>query len=217
MPVAATSLQGILFRRSLKVVGGAHTLVYRASGGRVGTRIWGLSILLLTTRGRKTGRPRTTPLCFLRDGEDLVVVASNGGMDWFPSWWLNLLREPLAAIQVGRTRRPVRAREATPEERARLWAQLTSIAPGYLKYQERTSRTIPLAILLPADNPSATGEQVASRAECDSQSSRRPNGYVPWICAGLWALARHAGQVTKTCQRSTEGDHSVLTFHRKSC
>ena len=169
MPVAATSLKGILFRRSLRVVGGAHTLVYRASGGRVGARIWGLSILLLTTRGRKTGRPRTTPLCFLRDGEDLVVVASNGGMDWFPSWWLNLLREPRATIQVGRTRCPIRAREATPEERARLWAQLTSIAPGYLKYQERTSRTIPLAILQPADNPSATEEQVASRAECDSQ------------------------------------------------
>ena len=152
MPVAATSLKGILFRRSLKVVGGAHTLLYRASGGRVGASIWGLSILLLTTRGRKTGRPRTTPLCFLRDGEDLVVVASNGGMDWFPAWWLNLLREPRATIQVGRTRCAIRAREATPEERARLWAQLTSIAPGYLRYQERTSRTIPLAILQPADN-----------------------------------------------------------------
>jgi len=137
-------------------VGGAHTLLYRASGGRIGTRIWGLSILLLTTRGRKTGRPRTTPLCFLRDGDDLVVVASNGGMDWFPSWWLNLMREPRATIQVGRTRRPVRAREATPEERDRLWTQLTSIAPGYLKYQARTSRTIPLAILQFAGNPSAT-------------------------------------------------------------
>src|SRR3954447_25324229 len=151
MPVAATSRKGILFRRCLKLVGGAHTLLYPASGGRVGARIWGLSILLLTTRGRKTGRPRTTPLCFLRDGDDLVVVASNGGMDWFPSWWLNLQREPRATIQVGRTRRPVRAREATPEERARLWAQLTSIAPGYLKYQARTSRTIPLGVLEPAD------------------------------------------------------------------
>ena len=130
------------------------TLLYRLSGGRVGARIWGLSILLLTTRGRKTGRLRTTPLCFLRDGDDLVVVASNGGMDWFPSWWHNLLGEPLATIQVGRTRRAIRAREATPEERIRLWSELTSIAPGYLKYQERTARTIPLAILQPADPPS---------------------------------------------------------------
>ena len=161
MPVAPTSLSGILFRKSLKVVSGAHTLLYRASGGRVGNRIWGLSILLLTTRGRKTGRPRTTPLCFLRDGDDLVVVASNAGMNWFPSWWLNLSCEPGATIQVGSTRRPIRAREATPEERARLWAQLTSVAPGYLKYQERTSRIIPLAILQPANNPSATAERMA--------------------------------------------------------
>jgi deazaflavin-dependent oxidoreductase (nitroreductase family) len=161
MPMGATSLKGILFRRGLKVVGGVHALLYRASGGRVGARIWGLSILLLTTRGRKTGRPRTTPLCFLRDGEDLVVVASNGGMDWFPSWWLNLLREPHATIQVGRARRAIRGREATPEERVRLWAQLTSVAPGYLRYQERTSRTIPLGILQPADNRSAAVEQVA--------------------------------------------------------
>jgi F420H(2)-dependent quinone reductase len=147
-----------MFRRSLKLVGGAHKLLYRASGGRVGGSVWGLSILLLTTRGRKTGKLRTTPLCFLRDGDDLVVVASNGGMDWFPSWWLNLLRDPLATVQVGRRRRAIRAREATPEERARLWAQLTSIAPGYLKYQERTARVIPLAILRSADSPSPREE-----------------------------------------------------------
>jgi F420H(2)-dependent quinone reductase len=154
--VVATGFKGVLFRRGLKVVGGAHKVLYRATGGRVGARVWGLSILLLTTRGRKSGRLWTTPLCFLRDGEDLVVVASNGGMDWFPSWWLNLSREPRATIQVGRTRRAIRARKATPAERARLWAQLTSIAPGYLKYQERTSRVIPLAILQPAGSRSAT-------------------------------------------------------------
>ena len=132
-------------------MGGAHKLLYGATGGRVAGSVWGLSVLLLTTRGRKTGRLRTTPLCFLRDGDDLVVVASNGGRDWFPSWWLNLLREPHATIRIGRVRRAVRARQATPEERERLWTQLTSIAPGYLRYQARTSREIPLAILQPAD------------------------------------------------------------------
>ena len=152
---SATSLKGFIFRRSLKLVGAAHTLLYQASGGRVGGTVWGLSILLLTTRGRKTGKLRTTPLCFLRDGDDLVVVASNGGMDWFPSWWLNLLRDPLATVQVGRWRGAVRAREATPEERARFWAELTSIAPGYEKYQERTARVIPLAILGPAESTAA--------------------------------------------------------------
>jgi F420H(2)-dependent quinone reductase len=134
-------------------VGGVHTLLYRATGGHVASRIWGLSVLLLTTRGRKTGRLRTTPLCFLRDGDDVVVVASNGGMDWSPSWWLNLAREPHATIQIGRTRRTIRARRATREERERLWAELTSIAPGYLRYQARTSREIPVAILQPADSP----------------------------------------------------------------
>jgi F420H(2)-dependent quinone reductase len=149
---------------SLRVVAGAHKALYRATGGRVAARIWGLGVLLLTTRGRKTGRARTTPLCFLRDGDDLVVVASNGGMDWSPSWWLNLLREPHATIQIGRTRRPIRARQATPEERARLWTQLTSIAPGYIGYQARTSREIPLAILQPAEGSSATGEHGRSAA-----------------------------------------------------
>jgi deazaflavin-dependent oxidoreductase (nitroreductase family) len=150
--MSRTSLRGILFRASVRLVGGAHKLLYRATGGDVAATIWGLPVLLLTTRGRKTGRPRTTPLCFLRDGDDLVVVASNGGMDWSPSWWLNLLREPHAKIQIGRTRLPIRARQATPEERERLWRKLTSIAPGYLRYQGRTSREIPVAILQPADS-----------------------------------------------------------------
>jgi deazaflavin-dependent oxidoreductase (nitroreductase family) len=159
----ATSLKRVVFRRSLKLVGGAHKLLYRASRGRVGGRVWGLSILLLTTRGRKSGKLRTTPLCFLPDGDDLVVVASNGGMDWFPSWWLNLLHDPLATVQVGPTRYAMRAREATPEERARLWAQLTAIAPGYLAYQERTARAIPLAILRPADSSTAPEERARRR------------------------------------------------------
>jgi deazaflavin-dependent oxidoreductase (nitroreductase family) len=139
----------LLIRNALKAASVLHELLYRASGGRLSGRIWGLPILLLTTTGRKSGKLRTTPLCFFRDGDDLVVVASNGGMDWFPSWWLNLSREPRATVQVGRTSRPVVAREATPEERARLWAAVTAIAPGYLKYQQRTRREIPLAFLRP--------------------------------------------------------------------
>jgi deazaflavin-dependent oxidoreductase (nitroreductase family) len=156
-------LKGVLFRASLRVIGGAHILLYRATGGRVATEIWGLPVLLLTTRGRKSGRPRTTPLCFLRDGDDLVVVASNGGMDWFPAWWLNLLREPRATVQIGRTRLPIRARQATLEERDRLWTQLTSIAPGYLRYEARTSRAIPVGLLQPASAPERTGATACGR------------------------------------------------------
>jgi deazaflavin-dependent oxidoreductase (nitroreductase family) len=120
------------------------------SGGRVGGRVWGLPILLLTTTGRKSGAPRTTPLCYLSDGDDLVVVASNGGMDRFPDWWLNLQREPHATVAVGSSSRAVLARAAGPEERERLWATLTEIAPGYLGYQKKTSREIPVGILEPA-------------------------------------------------------------------
>jgi deazaflavin-dependent oxidoreductase (nitroreductase family) len=141
----------MLMRNGLKAAGAVHRALYRASGGRVGSTVWGLSILLLTTTGRKTGKARTTPLCFLPDGDALVVVGSNGGMDWFPSWLLNLRAQPLATVQVGRAKRAVRAREATPEERERLWAAVTSIAPGYLRYMERTDRAIPLVILEPAE------------------------------------------------------------------
>jgi F420H(2)-dependent quinone reductase len=143
-------LQQFLFRRGLWTMSAVHRVLYRATGGRAGGRIWGLSILLLTTTGRKSGRPRTTPLCFLPDGAALVVVASNGGMDWFPGWWLNLLDQPRATVEVGRERRAVVARRATPEEQTRLWAEITTIAPGYLKYQQRTRREIPLVLLEPA-------------------------------------------------------------------
>ena len=149
MTEPATSAKGVLFRRGLRTMGGLHRAVYRASGGRVGGRIWGLSILLLTTTGRRTGRLRTTPLCFLPDGADMVVVASNGGMAWFPAWWLNLLEEPRVTVQVGRRRIEAVARPASPEERARLWVEITAIAPGYLEYEKRAPREIPLAILQP--------------------------------------------------------------------
>ncbi|HVP75581.1 MAG TPA: nitroreductase/quinone reductase family protein [Gaiellaceae bacterium] len=154
-PPATT--KGILIRRGLKSVGVLHGAVYRASGGRVGGRIWGLSILLLTTTGRKSGRLRTTPLCFLPDGGNLVVVASNGGLPWFPAWWLNLQAQPRATVRVGRARTAVVARPAAAEERARLWTAITTIAPGYLEYERRAPREIPLAILQPAEGSGNRG------------------------------------------------------------
>jgi deazaflavin-dependent oxidoreductase (nitroreductase family) len=74
----------------MRTASGVHTAVYRASGGRVAGEAGNLPVRLLTTTGRKTGKQRTTPLLFIREGGDLVVVASKGGMDWFPGWWLNL-------------------------------------------------------------------------------------------------------------------------------
>jgi deazaflavin-dependent oxidoreductase (nitroreductase family) len=148
--VDVTGFRKQLFRTALKLMSRVHRRLYRLSGGRAVGRVWDLSILLLTTTGRKTGTPRTTPLCYFPDGDDLVVVASNGGMDWFPAWWLNLMSEPHATVEIGRTRRAVVARQASPQERERLWATLTAIAPGYLEYERRTRREIPLGILQPA-------------------------------------------------------------------
>ena len=147
--VRVTGLRKRLFDTGLRLASSVHRTLYRVSEGRVGGTVWHLPILLLTTTGRKSGAPRTTPLCYLTDGEDLVVVASNGGMDWFPNWWLNLEREPRATVEIRGTRRAVVARAANPEERTRLWATLTAIAPGYLGYEKKTSREIPLGILQP--------------------------------------------------------------------
>jgi deazaflavin-dependent oxidoreductase (nitroreductase family) len=138
-------------RRGIRAMGRVHRVVYRTTGGRVGGRVWGLSILLLTTTGRKTGKVRTTPLCFYPDGDNLVVVASNGGLEWYPSWWLNLLEHPQAAVRVGRRTLAVVTRPATADERTRLWAEITAIAPGYLEYERRAPRPIPLAILQPVE------------------------------------------------------------------
>ena len=138
------------FRLGLRLASRVHRRMYRLSGGRIGGRVWDLPILLLTTTGRTTGRTRTTPLCYLRDGDRFVVIASNGGRDWFPDWWLNLVQDPQATVEVGATRHAVVSHAAAPDERARLWATLTAIAPGYLAYERRTQREIPLAVLEPS-------------------------------------------------------------------
>ena len=134
-------------RSATRYLGALHRLLYRLSGGRVGGRLWNLPVVLLTTTGRKTGKPRTVPLCSLRDGDDVVVIASYGGLDQPPAWWLNLEANPQAEVQDGRARRHVVARTASPDERARLWAEVTARAPGYLEYERRTTREIPVVIL----------------------------------------------------------------------
>ena len=128
----------------------AHTSLFRATGGRVGGSIPGSGpVLLLTTNGRKSGKERTVPLLYLPDGDDLVIVASNGGTAIHPTWWLNLRANPVARIEAGGRRLLVRAREAGPEERERLWPRLVEMYGGYEGYQEKTDRPIPVVILSP--------------------------------------------------------------------
>lgn len=133
-------------RRATRMFTSVHEFWYRMTGGLVGG--WaGAPILLLTTKGRKSGAPRTTPLLFLRDGADLVVIASYGGSDAHPQWWLNLVADPAAEVQVFGERRKIRAEAASGEERARLWKRITRRYPVYRFYESRTSREIPVVLL----------------------------------------------------------------------
>ncbi len=127
-----------------------NTLVYCMSGGRIGGTYAGSPILLLDHVGRKSGQSRTTPLCYLEDGEDLVIVGSRSGSDATPAWWLNLQAAPRTRVQVGKQQRDVVACQASPEEKARLWPKLVAMSPDFAVYQERTTRDIPVILLSPA-------------------------------------------------------------------
>ena len=124
-----------------------HSAVYRWSGGRLGARLAGIPMLLLTTVGRTSGLRRTLPLAYLADGHDFVVVASNGGQEVDPAWWRNLQQNPEAQVQVGRETFRARARLASPTERARLWPLLTQANPAWAAYEKNTKRTIPVVVL----------------------------------------------------------------------
>ena len=142
-------MRSLIVRLATRHLGALHRALYSASGGRIGSHIWGLEIVLLTTVGRKSGRRRTVPLCSFREGESFVVIASYGGLDRSPAWWLNLQHEPRATVRLGRHMHDVVAREASSGERERLWSQVTTRAPGYLDYQRRTTRRIPIVLLEP--------------------------------------------------------------------
>jgi F420H(2)-dependent quinone reductase len=133
-------------RLMFKVTGGIHSTLYRLTGGKVGGRMRGAPILLLITRGRKTGKRRTTPLMYGRDGDNLVLIASKGGDPKHPSWYLNV-RGQDAEVQIGEERRRVRARDAEGEERDRLWARMVELYAPYADYQTKTTRRIPVVVL----------------------------------------------------------------------
>ncbi len=129
---------------------GLHTHVYRLSQGLVGHRFPGTPpMLLLDHVGAKSGTKRTSPLVYVSDGDNVVLVASKGGHPRHPGWYHNLRAHPEATVQIGRERRLVRARVAGPAERKRLWPKALETYSGYDGYQKRTEREIPLVILEP--------------------------------------------------------------------
>jgi deazaflavin-dependent oxidoreductase (nitroreductase family) len=126
-----------------------HPRLYRWTGGLIGGRVIGMPVLLLTTTGRKSGVARTRALTYLDRGGSYVVIASYLGEPRHPDWWLNLVANPEAGVQVGGRRMRVRAREAAGEERERIWREVTAVAKDYAEYEARTTRRIPVVVLEP--------------------------------------------------------------------
>ncbi|ROP33054.1 nitroreductase/quinone reductase family protein [Couchioplanes caeruleus] len=129
-----------------------HRAILRVSRGRLGWQVADMTVLELVTTGRRTGTPRAVMLTSpLTDAEAYVVVASRGGDDHHPAWFLNLRDKPQVEVSVaGGPRLPMVASIATPDERARLWPQVTSRYRNYAAYQKRTTREIPLVLLRPS-------------------------------------------------------------------
>jgi deazaflavin-dependent oxidoreductase (nitroreductase family) len=124
-----------------------HVERYRETDGDEGHEWRGTQTLLLTTRGRKSGAARTTPLIYGRHGDDVMVVASKGGSDEPPAWYRNLEDDPEVEVQIKDEHFRARARDATPEEKPRLWQTMVGEWPDYDDYQERTGREIPVVVL----------------------------------------------------------------------
>ena len=137
----------LMRRTTVQALSRLHTIVYRTTNGFLGPRLAGIDVLLLTTLGNRTGKDRTVPLLYLRDGPDFIVVASYGGRPHHPDWYLNLMATPEARIQVDDARLDVRAETLDADERSVWWDRAVDAWPDYDAYQGRTDRQIPLVRL----------------------------------------------------------------------
>lgn len=142
----------------IKVMSDVNTALYRWTGGLIGStwRVgsafpWGIPVLLLTTVGRKTGLPRTLPLIFMEDGNDIIVVGSRGGLPTEPLWYKNLVANPECEVQIKRRKLKAHSRTASAEERELLWPKLVAHYPDFASYATWTERVIPVVILEPVN------------------------------------------------------------------
>jgi deazaflavin-dependent oxidoreductase (nitroreductase family) len=136
--------------RVLKYFSRAHIAVYRRTNGRLGAKLLWFPAALVTTTGRKSGRSRTTPTLYLRDGANVILPASFGGRDRNPLWYLNLKADPNVLVQVRDEHLAMTARDATDEERRRYWPVLITMYPPYKGYRDAADRVIPLVVCEPA-------------------------------------------------------------------
>lgn len=150
-------LNAPITKRIITAVSKAHVRVFKLTNGRIGSK-WRVGAafkkpaptLLLEHKGRKSGKAFTTPLLYLRNGPDVVVVASQGGMARNPQWFNNLMANPETRVHLrGERGRPVRARRASADEKAELWPRLVDMYADYANYQRWTDREIPVVILEP--------------------------------------------------------------------
>lgn len=144
---------GGVARRLYRVYTFSHIAAYRRTGGRLGGRIGKAPVLLLWTKGRRSGQWRTTPLMYLATDTALVVVASAGASPRHPEWFLNLKADPRCVVEADRSRRDVIAREAPADERSGLWPTLVKVYAGWDEYQRRIDRRIPVVLLEPVPGP----------------------------------------------------------------
>jgi deazaflavin-dependent oxidoreductase (nitroreductase family) len=129
-------------------VNGLHRSIFKASKGRLLGRVAGMPVLMLTTTGRKSGEPRTTMLTVpIQEGDSLIVVASKGGDQRNPAWFLNLRDNAEVEVLMKGRRQKMTARIATTEQKLQLWPKVTAAYKGYAGYQKKTDRDIPLVIL----------------------------------------------------------------------
>ncbi len=138
---------------ALKAMNRVHRIVLGATGGRLGWRASGMPVIELTTTGRRSGQPRETMLTSpYQEGSTIVIVASRGGDDHHPAWYLNLRDHPEVTVSMGgKPAQRMRAEIANPEDRARLWPLITADHRNYAGYQRKTKREIPVVLLRPID------------------------------------------------------------------
>lgn len=142
--------------RIIKTMSRINTRIFRITGGRLGKK-WRVGagfrnpvpVCLVTTIGRKSGQPRTVPLCYLQDGNDIVLVASQGGLPTNPQWYYNIKANPDVQVEIGKQAVAYKARVARPEERGQLWPKLVGMYADYDSYQSWTEREIPVVICEP--------------------------------------------------------------------
>ncbi len=140
-----------LQRSAQRLFTGAHRQVFDLTKGRLAGKAFGMPVVKLTTKGRKSGQPRDTMLTTpLHDAGRIVLVASANGADQHPAWYLNLRRDPQVTATLEGRSRPMVARTASAEEKAELWPQIVAAYKGYAGYQTKTDRNIPVVILEPA-------------------------------------------------------------------